>query len=227
MITPNSTVTANTPATTSPPSGPSTTESATALSSDFETFLQMLTAQARYQDPLEPIDSTEYAAQLAQFSMVEQQVQSNDLLRALASQIGGSTMAQLSGWIGMEARTTAAVPFSGTPITVHPTPAPRADQAFLIVRDNAGTEVQRLAIDTSGDPIEWAGVRQDGSAFPDGQYRFEVESIIAGETQPATPAQSYVRITESRIEGNETLLVLSGGTTIAASSVTGLREPPS
>ncbi|MEP0702358.1 MAG: flagellar hook capping FlgD N-terminal domain-containing protein, partial [Lentilitoribacter sp.] len=49
------------------------TETSNALASDFETFLKMLTAQARYQDPLEPIDSSEYAAQLAQFSMVEQQ----------------------------------------------------------------------------------------------------------------------------------------------------------
>ncbi len=37
------------------------------LSSDFETFIKMLTTQAKYQDPLEPLDSSEYAAQLAQF----------------------------------------------------------------------------------------------------------------------------------------------------------------
>ena len=60
-------------------------QAAAVLSSDFETFLQMLTAQARYQDPLEPIDSSEYASQLAQFSMVEQQVLSNDLLTSLTN----------------------------------------------------------------------------------------------------------------------------------------------
>ena len=54
-----------------------------ALTSDFDTFLKMLTAQAKYQDPLEPLDSTEYAAQLAQFSMVEQQVQTNEQLLSL------------------------------------------------------------------------------------------------------------------------------------------------
>ena len=60
-----------------------------ALSSDFETFLQMLTVQARYQDPLEPLSSSDYAAQLAQFSMVEQQVLTNDQLGNLAGLIGG------------------------------------------------------------------------------------------------------------------------------------------
>ncbi|WP_435988127.1 flagellar hook capping FlgD N-terminal domain-containing protein [Sulfitobacter sp. SH22] len=39
------------------------------ISSDFETFLKMLTTQARYQDPLEPIDSSQYSAQLAQFGL--------------------------------------------------------------------------------------------------------------------------------------------------------------
>lgn len=86
-------------------------QTAAVLSSDFETLLQMLTAQARYQDPLEPMDSSEYAAQLAQFSMVEQQVQSNELLQSLGDQLGQSNIAQMASWIGMEARTTAPVQF--------------------------------------------------------------------------------------------------------------------
>ena len=63
------------------------------LSSDFEVFLQMLTAQAKYQDPLEPIDNSEYAAQLAQFSMVEQQVTTNDLMEQMLSAFGTNDMA--------------------------------------------------------------------------------------------------------------------------------------
>ena len=75
-----------------------------ALVSDFETFLQMLTAQARYQDPLEPLDSSQYASQLAQFSMVEQQVLTNDTLVQLTGQTGAANLAALAGWVGMEAR---------------------------------------------------------------------------------------------------------------------------
>ena len=47
------------------------------LSSDFETFLKMLTVQLENQDPLNPVDSADYAVQLATFSGVEQQVQTN------------------------------------------------------------------------------------------------------------------------------------------------------
>ena len=50
------------------------TKNAAVLSSDFETFLKMLTTQMQNQDPLNPVDSTDYATQLATFSSVEQQV---------------------------------------------------------------------------------------------------------------------------------------------------------
>lgn len=55
----------------------------TKAESDFQTFLQLLTAQMRHQDPLEPLDSTQFVAQLAAFSSVEQQIQTNAKLDLL------------------------------------------------------------------------------------------------------------------------------------------------
>ena len=68
--------------------------SASVISSDFETFLKMLTAQMENQDPLNPMDSADYAVQLATFSSVEQQVLTNDLLQAMTLQLGSSGMAE-------------------------------------------------------------------------------------------------------------------------------------
>jgi flagellar basal-body rod modification protein FlgD len=195
------------------------------LSSDFETFLKMLTAQAKYQDPLEPIDSSEYAAQLAQFSMVEQQVMSNDLLTALTAQLGSGNMAQMSGWIGMEARTTAPVQFSGAPITLVPNPAAVSDEVFLVVYNSNGDEVQRSLIPVSSDPIEWAGVASNGTPFEAGVYSFGVESRANGEVILLDPAESYARVTEVRVQAGETVLILDGGSAVLADAVTGLREP--
>lgn len=213
---------------TSPTSGASapSPQATAVLSSDFETFLQMLTAQAKYQDPLDPIDSSEYAAQLAQFSMVEQQVKSNDLLTALTAQLGANNMAQMSDWIGMEARTTAAVQFDGAPLTISPTPAAVADNVQLVVYDAAGAEVQRLTIPNSTEPVHWAGVTSGGAPYPPGLYRFEVESRVQGELVLSEPAATYGKITEAQIHSGQTLLVLEGGSTVAADTVTGLRSPP-
>jgi flagellar basal-body rod modification protein FlgD len=46
----------------------------------YDAFLQLLIAQLRHQDPLKPIDSTEYVSQLAQLSNLEQAIQQNEKL---------------------------------------------------------------------------------------------------------------------------------------------------
>ncbi|MEM1422077.1 MAG: flagellar hook capping FlgD N-terminal domain-containing protein, partial [Pseudomonadota bacterium] len=53
------------------------------ITSDFDMFLQLLTAQLENQDPLDPADPTEFVAQLATFSSVEQQISTNDKLDQL------------------------------------------------------------------------------------------------------------------------------------------------
>lgn len=194
------------------------------ISSDFETFLKMMTTQAKYQDPLEPIDSSEYAAQLAQFSMVEQQVKSNELLSGLAVQMGAGNMASMAGWIGMDALTTAPAYFDGAPVTVEPNPLAAADQMVLVVFDEVGQEVQRTSMAVSAEPIEWAGVQDDGTPFESGLYSFSIESRSNGELMDLTPIETYSRITEARIEAGSAVLVLEGGALITTAQVTGLRE---
>ncbi|MEO9651226.1 MAG: flagellar hook capping FlgD N-terminal domain-containing protein [Roseobacter sp.] len=200
------------------------TETSNALASDFETFLKMLTAQARYQDPLEPIDSSEYAAQLAQFSMVEQQVLSNDLLTELGDQIGSSTIGQMASWIGMEARSIAAASYQGDPITILPTVEAGADEAILIAYNADGTEVERRQITVSSEQIDWDGTLADGSSLPNGNYTFKIESRLLGESIGTTTAETYSRITEARRDGDETIFVLNSGVGVTADSVTALRE---
>ena len=108
------------------------------VSSDFDTFLKMMTTQVQNQDPLDPVDSADYAVQLATFSSVEQQVKTNDLLVSLAAQMGGVGLTQAAQWVGMEARVAAPAVFDGSPITLAPNPVANADQTRLIVKDASG-----------------------------------------------------------------------------------------
>ena len=196
----------------------------TNLNSDYETFLKMLTAQAKNQDPLDPLDSSEYAAQLAAFSSVEQQVETNDLLSMMISQLGAMSMAQLSGWVGMEARAAAPAYFDGDPVLVAPNPHNLADDAVLVVYDANDAEVQRYSIGASSDTINWDGVADDGTPFANGLYSFQVESYAKGELLSTDQAEIYSRITEARGENGDTILVLEGGANVSANAVTALRE---
>lgn len=196
-----------------------------ALTSDFETFLKMLTAQARYQDPLEPIDSTEYAAQLAQFSMVEQQVQTNDTLSSLIGSMGTSQFSAMSNWVGMEARAAMPAYFDGSPITISPNPAAISEKVELVVKDESGAEVQRVSLPVSADPYQWEGLQSPSTPFPTGTYTFHVESQKGGDVILDEPAQVYARVNEAQLQNGEVILILPGGQAILASAVTALRDP--
>ncbi|MBF0110257.1 MAG: hypothetical protein HQL76_13895 [Magnetococcales bacterium] len=75
----------------------STTQDASKLQAD---FLKMLTAQLEHQDPLEPMDNTDMTAQMAQFSALSEQQQSNNLLRQLISMQSVDQVNQAVGYMG-------------------------------------------------------------------------------------------------------------------------------
>ena len=64
---------------------------------DYDSFLKLLVAQAKNQDPTAPTDSTQYLSQLASFSAVEQQTQTNAKLDTL---LAASRLTQADGLIG-------------------------------------------------------------------------------------------------------------------------------
>lgn len=204
---------------------PNAVSSNATLSSDFETFLEMLTAQARFQDPLDPISSSDYAAQLAQFSMVEQQVFTNDQLGRLNTTFGGTAINALSSWIGMEARAVSSIRFDGTPITVYPTPSDGADRAELVVYNDFGSEVARRDIPASNTNYIWTGQDQTGRMLGTGTYRFAVDSFANGDLIASEPAQVYARVLEAQVADGDTVLKLAGGATVPASQITALRAP--
>lgn len=65
-----------------------------------QTFLQLLVAQLKNQDPMQPQDGSQFVAQLAQFSSLEQQVQMRQDLDAIktsmANQNSGTASATQS-----------------------------------------------------------------------------------------------------------------------------------
>jgi flagellar basal-body rod modification protein FlgD len=63
----------------------SVSESAEAVNEQFDTFLNLLTAQIKNQDPLAPMDSTQFVEQLATFSNLELQAKNTAILEDIAS----------------------------------------------------------------------------------------------------------------------------------------------
>lgn len=196
-----------------------------AISSDFETFLKMLTTQLKNQDPLKPIDSADYAVQLATFSGVEQQVKTNQLLENLGAQFGVMGMSQLAAWVGQEARAAGPVWMDGDAVTLAPEPKTGADRAILVVRDAAGTMVSREDMPTSATAYEWFGADIEGNPLPTGKYSLTIESYSGDQLLATAPVQAYSRIMEARNGPAGTTLILEGGIEVAAKDITALRVP--
>lgn len=193
------------------------------ISSDFTTFLKMLTTQMQNQDPMNPIESSDYAVQLATFSGVEQQVRTNQLLELLASQIGGAGIAQYAGWVGMDAQVTAPVAFYGQPLTLDPVLRSGADQGVLVVYDDQNREAARLSLAPGARQVIWDGTDGNGAALGQGLYSFKVESLKAGEMLGSDAVPTYARVAEVRSGTGGSRLVLEGGSEVDPAAITALR----
>ncbi len=198
--------------------------SSTTITSDFDMFLRLLTTQMQNQDPLNPADSTEYTAQLATFSGVEQQVQTNDLLRELQTAFTAMNMGQLSGWIGMEARAEMPVNFTGEPTTIQTAPASLADRVELIVRNQNGEVVANTPIPLTDDPIEWDGMGNDGQPLPNGTYTLSAQSWLGEDILEERSTFVFGEIAEAQTLSGEVWLTMANGVSIPADNVQALRR---
>jgi flagellar basal-body rod modification protein FlgD len=198
-------------------------EAAGAAATDFQTFLTLLTTQLRNQDPLKPMESTEFVAQLATFSGVEQQIRTNDRLEAIFEALGGGTSAGLAAWIGREVRAPAKAGFSGVPVEIETTPLADADAATLVVTNDFGQVVARRTADPRAATLSWDGRDELGQGLPYGQYSFAVERYRDGALVATDPGEVFGAVTEVRIEDGAQVLVLEGGAKVPLETVTALR----
>ncbi|MEL6479469.1 MAG: flagellar hook capping FlgD N-terminal domain-containing protein [Pseudomonadota bacterium] len=203
----------------------SASEDATsALASDFDTFLQLLTAQLRNQDPLEPVDSTQFVEQLASFSSVEQQIRTNTLLESVIDNLGAGANS-LAEWVGHEVEAAAPLRFDGsTPLDLKTEPNPDAIAAVLVVRDEDGRVVARKPIDPAASTLSWDGTATDGETVDPGVYSFQIQRSDGEESLPAVTPLGFARVAEARLEDGEVNLILEGGSSLRADDVVALRD---
>lgn len=190
-------------------------------SSDFETFLKMLTVQMQNQDPLNPIESTDYAMQLATFSGVEQQVLTNELIGQLSAQLGVLELSNVADWVGLEGRVSGPFQFDGAPLNLDFEPV--TGGSYLMVTDEFGTLVDQIALEGGDGAYAWSGILADGTALPHGAYDFRIEHPNGLEAKGEV--RSYSRILEARADQGRAMLVLNGGIEVQADAISALRSP--
>lgn len=206
--------------TTTKPSNPS---QPSPLSSDFNAFLNMLTTQLKHQDPLNPVDSADYAMQLAAFSTVEQQVLLNQKMDVLQNNLHQNTLASLSNWMGKTVKLPGSFTFSGGEVTALITPPTGSEKTDFIVQDAAGAEIFRHRLGAQDQEFAWAGTTSKGAVAPFGHYNFALEGFAKDQSLGISKLASLQTIEEIAQPAEDILVTLENGQTLPWKSLTGLR----
>ncbi len=148
---------------------------------DMDAFLRMFTTQLEYQDPMNPMESYELAAQLAQFSTVEQLTKANRYLEHNAKYLSSINNAEA---INLLQKYISGFTDLITVKNGHPTELRFTLETEGIVTINIYDESGRLirSIDrgklTPGNyPVDWDGKDNAGNQVKDGDYRIEIEVL--------------------------------------------------
>jgi flagellar basal-body rod modification protein FlgD len=149
---------------------------------DREAFLKLLVAQISNQDPLSPMQGTEFVTQLSQFSMVEQAVQQTERLDLLSAQMGGLANGQASALVGKQVSVRGkSVAFDGTNATsANVTLASPAAKVTATLRNQDGEAVRTIELGgASGGAlnVKWDGRDDAGRPVPAGSYGLEVKAV--------------------------------------------------
>lgn len=155
------------------------------LSGDINTFLKLLVTQLKNQDPLNPTDSNQFTQQLAQYSQVEQTIQSNSNLEKLISQQDKNALSNAVNYIGKSVTTNdnQLVLSNGTArfsYAISDNPA----TATIKIADSKGNVVRQINATTSNDTYDlaWDGKNDAGVALPNGIYTLTVSTADAKGT---------------------------------------------
>ncbi len=199
--------------TTSPPTdGKKNSENA-----DFNTFLLLLTTQLRNQDPLKPVESTEFVAQLASFSAVEQQVRTNEKLSEIANLLSSNAAGGYVEFVGQKVRAPIGAEWSGAPIDIKWTPLENAENSRLTVFDAADQQVAVRNLATQPASFSWDGIDQSGTTVNDGVYHFQIESFRHGELVDRQKGLVEATITGLQWENGIAKFLFADGTLLPAS----------
>ncbi|MDQ7018481.1 MAG: flagellar hook assembly protein FlgD [Robiginitomaculum sp.] len=205
----------------------STTQTATAgLANNFDTFLTLLTEQLKNQDPLSPLDSTQFVDQLVQFSGVEQQINQNKNLESLINLNAANSATAAVGFIGKEVdvlNTTAPLA-NGNAQWSYATQSDAASVSIL-VKDANGKVVFKADGNTATGThtFNWDGRDNVGTLLADGNYDLEVSALDNDGNLVSTSVTTTRVITGADFSGTEPALLV-GNERIAFANILAVRE---
>ena len=192
--------------------GSTTGLDANTIAGNFQTFLTLLTTQLKNQNPLDPLDTNQFTAQLVQFAQVEQQLKSNDQLSTLVSlqQTAQNTAALefVGQKVGVSGNTAALTDGSATWNLTVPKPA----TGTVTITSATGQTVYSGAYSMSAgtSPFVWDGKDSSGLQWPDGNYTIAVTAQDASGQPVSIPTEIEAVVDSADLSQTPPVLSIAG-----------------
>ncbi len=179
---------------------------------DKDAFLNLLIAQLQNQDPLNPTDSVEFTAQLAQFSSLEQLGNVNTNLKQLQYVQMSINNSQAVSLIGKQIRAfgNSLQRVDDQPVDCNFSLDQDAAVAVVSIYDSTGEFVKSIEAENlakGNQTLEWDGTDQNGNPVPNGNYTFEVLATDAEGRDIGTATFFSGTVTGVTFENGRTMLV--------------------
>lgn len=184
------------------------------LAQNYQTFLSLLTAQLKNQDPTSPVDSNAFTAQLVQMSGVEQQLLTNQLLTSLVGQNQGGLTNGVA-YIGKQITAAfAATELQGGKANWSYELADSAADVKLEIVDSSGKTVwtgQAPDKTTGIHDFVWDGKNTAGTQLPDGGvYTLKISSTTGAGTAVASQVLTRGVATGVEMYGGAAYVTIGG-----------------
>lgn len=205
----------------------STSSSSAQLSADMNTFLQLLTTQLKYQDPMNPMDTAEFTNQLVQYSSVEQAIQTNEKLDTMMSLSIANLGAQAVSYIGKTVQVLGDVmPLEGGVSKASYTLDKDVLSTTIVVKDMSGNIVYtQNGEKTSGThEFTWDGKDSNGNQLEDGAYQISVSTKVAdGDSAASVTTTIFGKVTGVASDQNNIYVGLGDAVTAQLGDIVTIR----
>ena len=190
-----------------------------------DAFMKLLIAQMKNQDPTKPMDDTQFVAQLAQFSSLQQQMQTNQALQLVATEQQGSLNTQVASLVGKKVTingSKVALSGDGTGAQVGFGLGKPASSVKVSIVDASGRTVRTM--DLGARPqgqvaVTWDGKDDGGTPQTAGSYTVAVNAAAADGSTVSVTQQTSGTLQSVSYAGGYAQLVLDNGASAPASQL--------
>jgi len=184
------------------------------IAGNFQTFLTLLTTQLKNQNPLDPLDTNQFTAQLVQFAQVEQQLKANDQLTTLVA-------------LQQTAQATQALDYVGQKVVVDGDTAPLKDGSatWWVSVDKPVTATVTITDTSTGQTVmtstrslnagknqalNWDGKDASDLQWADGNYKMTITAKDANGQSVAIPTEIQAVVDSADLTESPPVLSIAG-----------------